>query len=65
MFRNPHNPNPYLTFAKANTLFGRPKDTIIWLEAALKNRPAMRGGLVERALNMLKKGREIPVEMNY
>lgn len=63
--RTPENPNLYLTFAKANTLLGRPKETITWFEAALKSRPALRGGPAERALNLLKQGREIPVDMNY
>jgi hypothetical protein len=64
MSRTPDSPYPYLTYAKANSYLGRQNAAIGGLEEALKNRPSLRGGPVEKALQLLKEGKEIPIDMN-
>lgn len=61
---SPNNPLPYLTFAKANMYMGGSANAIKGLEEALQMRPGLRGGSVERALNLLKEGKEIPINMH-
>ncbi|NJD54784.1 MAG: hypothetical protein FIA94_00060 [Nitrospirae bacterium] len=61
---SPNNPLPYLTFAKANVYLGGSANAIKGLEEALQLRPGLRGGSVEKALNLLKAGKEIPVNMH-
>lgn len=64
MYQASDNPFPYLTFAKANSYLGKQKVAIDGIEEALKSRPSLRGGPVEKALRLLKEGKEIPIEMN-
>jgi len=60
---NPDSPYPYLTYAKANSYLGRRQRAIDGLEEVLKHRPSQRGGPVEKALQLLREGKEIPIDM--
>lgn len=63
MYQASDNPFPYLTFAKANSSLGRHQAALDGLEEALRRRPSLRGGPVEKALSLLKEGKEIPIDM--
>jgi len=60
---NPDSIKGHLTFAKATSYLGRTNNAVSELEKALKERPGLRGGPAESALQLLKEGKEIPIKM--
>lgn len=53
------DPRPYLTIARTNIGLGRWVDATAFLEGALKKNSALRGGAVERALELVRDGKDI------
>ncbi len=53
------NPRPYLTVARSELGLGRRDDAIEFLKDALKKRPSLKGGPVEKALELIKNGKDI------
>ncbi len=53
------DPRPYLTIARTNLGLGRWQDAAAFLEGVLKNKPSFKGGPVERALGLIRAGRDI------
>ena len=50
---------PYLTIARSELGLGRRDDAINFLKTALKKKPSLKGGPVEKALNLILEGKDI------
>lgn len=53
------DPRAYLTIARTNLGLGRWNDATAFLSSALEKRPSLRGGPVEKALGLIRAGKDI------
>ena len=58
-FLGSDNPRPYLTVARANVGLGRKDTAVAFLKDALKKKPSLKGGPVEKALELINNGKDI------
>jgi hypothetical protein len=56
---NPDIPYAYITVAQSNVGLGRRGDAITFLKDALRRRPSLRGGPVEKTLDLILEGKDI------